>query len=78
MICGQLVIATSRPRPKTVAPYPPAAMRLRHAMRSLYQPLQSLTAADEPSPMPSINPTVYTGAPKPAVMKRGRTANTIS
>ena len=78
MICGQLVTATRRPRPKTVVPYPPTASRLRHAMRSLYQPLQSLTNADEPSPMPSTRPTATAGAPSPAVMNSGRTANTIS
>ena len=76
--CGQLVMATRRPRPKTVAPYPPTASLLRHAMRSLYQPLQSLTTADEPSPMPSTRPTANAGAPRPTVMNSGRTAKTIS
>jgi hypothetical protein len=47
-------------------------------MRSLYQPLQSLTTAAEPSATPSTIPTASAGAPSPAVMKSGRTANTIS
>jgi len=47
-------------------------------MRSLYQPLHSLTSAEDPSPMPSISPTANAGAPNPAVMNNGRTAKTIS
>ena len=61
-----------------MVPYPPTARRLRQAMRSLYQPLQSLTTADEPSAMPSTRPTATAGAPSPAVMNSGRTEKTIS
>jgi len=71
---GQELMATSAAKPAAVVAYPPTARLRRQAMRSLYQPLQSRTAAEEPSATPSTTPTASTGAPSPAVRKSGSTA----